>query len=69
MEKDFLNSNVKDFLKFQTGSIIGTIEDGILLGDRTRWIHEVAGEVILTRRRNGQHYLSIGSTWTMQSAI
>jgi hypothetical protein len=52
----------ENFLKFQSGSIIGAIEDDIILDDRTGWMHEVVGEIILTQRRNGQHYLGIGST-------
>jgi hypothetical protein len=51
------SSNVKDFLKFQIGSIIDAIEDDILLDDRTRWINEVAIEISLTWRRNEQCYL------------
>jgi hypothetical protein len=31
----FSSSNVQDFLKFQIGSIIGAIEDDILLVDKT----------------------------------
>jgi hypothetical protein len=37
-KKTFSNSNVKDSLKFQTRSIIGAIEDDILLDGRTWWI-------------------------------
>jgi hypothetical protein len=51
------SSNVKDFLKFQIGSIIDAVEDDILLDDRTRWISEVAIEISLTWRRNEQCYL------------
>jgi hypothetical protein len=51
------SSNVKDFLKFQIGSIIDAVEDDILLDDRTRWINEVAIEISLTWRRNEQCYL------------
>jgi transposase len=64
MKRTFSNSNVKVFLKFQIGSIIDAIEDGILLHDKTGWIHKIVGEIILTWRRNGQHYLSIGATLT-----
>jgi hypothetical protein len=56
-KRTFSSSNVKDFLKFQTGSIIGAIEDDILLDDRTGWIHKVAVEILLTSHRNEQHYL------------
>jgi hypothetical protein len=51
------SSNVKDFLKFQIGSIIDAVEDDILLDDRTRWINEVTIEISLTWRRNEQCYL------------
>jgi hypothetical protein len=37
---------------FQTESIIGTIEDDILLDGRIGWIHEVMGKVILTWHRD-----------------
>jgi hypothetical protein len=47
---------------FQTESIIDVIEGDILLDGRSGWIHEVAGEIILTWHRNGQHYLSTRST-------
>jgi hypothetical protein len=47
----------KDFPKFQTGSIIGAIEDDILLDDRTGRIHEVVVKISLTWHRNEQHYL------------
>jgi hypothetical protein len=56
MEMDFLNSNVTDFLKFQNGSIIGAIEDGILLDDRTGWIHEVTCEIIMTWLGMNEHH-------------
>jgi hypothetical protein len=39
-KRTFSSSNVKDFLKFQSGSIIGAIKDKILLDDRIGWIHE-----------------------------
>jgi hypothetical protein len=52
-KKTFSNSNVKNSLNFQTGSIIGAIKYDILLDDRTWWIHNVVGEIILTWRRNG----------------
>jgi hypothetical protein len=32
------------------------------LDGRIGWIHEVVGKVILTWRRDGQQYLSTGST-------
>jgi hypothetical protein len=37
---------------FQTESIIGVIEDHILLYCRIEWIHEVVGKVILTWHRD-----------------
>jgi hypothetical protein len=60
-------SNVEDNIpnrgkNFQNESIIGVIEDDILLDGRIGWIHEVVGKVILTWRRDGQQYLSTGST-------
>jgi hypothetical protein len=50
---------------FQIESILGMIEDDILLDDRTRGIHDVAGKIILTWHRNGEYYLSIVSTLTI----
>jgi hypothetical protein len=47
-KRTFSNSSVNDFLKFQAGSIIGSIEDYIPLDDRTGWIHEVAVEIKVT---------------------
>jgi hypothetical protein len=61
-KRTFSSSNVKDFLKFQTGSIIDAIQDDILLDNRIGWIHKVAGKFILTWRGDGQQYLSTGST-------
>jgi hypothetical protein len=61
-KRTFSNSNVKDDIphrgkNFPTESIIGVIGDDILLDNRTGWIHEVTGEIILTWSRNEQHYL------------
>jgi hypothetical protein len=61
-KRTFSNSNIKDFLTFQDGSIIGAIKDDILMDDRIGWIYEVAWEIILSWRRNGQLYLEIGSS-------
>jgi hypothetical protein len=49
----FSNSNVEDDIthqgkNFQTESILGTIEDGILLDNRTRRIHEGTSEIMTT---------------------
>jgi hypothetical protein len=42
---------------FQIESIIGVIGDDVLLDNRSRWIHEVTVETILTWHKNEQRYL------------
>jgi hypothetical protein len=64
MENDFLKFQCQGLSQIPTRSIIGAIKDNILLDDKIGWIHEVAGEMILTWHRNGQHYLKIGLTLT-----
>jgi hypothetical protein len=66
-KRTFSNSNVKDDIpnqgkNFQTKSINGAIKDVVLLDGRIGWIHKVVGKVILAWRRDGQQYLSTGST-------
>jgi hypothetical protein len=57
-KRTFSNSNVKGDIahrgnNFQTDSIIGMIRDDILLDNRTGWIHEGTGEILLTWLKSG----------------
>jgi hypothetical protein len=56
-KRTFSNSNVEDDIlhqgkNFQTKLALGVIKDDLLLDSRIGWIHGVAGEIILTWRRN-----------------
>jgi hypothetical protein len=57
-KRTFSNSNVKDKIpnwgkSFQTESIIGAIEDDILLDNQIGWVHEHTIEIMMTLLESG----------------